>query len=208
MSRLMSGLYEASEWISRLAYLNILWVLFTLGGLVVFGIFPATASVFTITRYWVMGKEDIPLFKTFWNSYKENFGKVQIIGYVLVAIGAILYYDYQFFSEKEGPMFFVIELLTGSIIFIFSLVVLFIFPVFTHYKLKTIEYFKNTLLISLSQLLLSIVMFIVTGLLVYALSSFSGLLLFFGLSLPAYWITWVAQIIFKRLEELKTAKNG
>ena len=37
MEGLIGGIYRYSEWIMRLAYINILWILFTLLGLVVFG---------------------------------------------------------------------------------------------------------------------------------------------------------------------------
>lgn len=207
-NRLTSGLYQLSEWITRLAYLNILWILFTLFGLIIFGIFPATASVFAVIRHWIKGEEGMPIFKTFWSEYKANFISTQIIGYILVIIGAILYFDYHFFSGQEGIIFGGIKILTGSVIFIYILVVLYIFPVFVHFKLKLFEYIKNALLISLSQLLLSIVMFIGTGLLYYAFFSISGLLIIFGISLPAYWISWVAQHVLKKIELIKASKNA
>ncbi|BDG36084.1 DUF624 domain-containing protein [Saccharococcus caldoxylosilyticus] len=54
-SGLLDGkLYRVCEWITRLACINILWMLFTLAGLIVFGIAPATVALFTIVRKWLV----------------------------------------------------------------------------------------------------------------------------------------------------------
>ncbi len=73
MGGIMGGFYRVSEWIMRFAYVNILWGLFTLAGLVLFGFMPATVAMFTVIRKWLMGETDIPVFKTFFASFKKRF---------------------------------------------------------------------------------------------------------------------------------------
>jgi uncharacterized membrane protein YesL len=209
-SGLAGGLYTISLWISRLAYLNALWILFTLGGFVVLGVFPATAAVFTVMRYWNQGKEEVPVFQTFWRAYKSSFGQIQIIGYLLVGICAILYFNYHFFMEKEGVLFTAAKVGTGSIIIIVMIVLIYIFPVYVHYELGTLEYLKNALFIGLSHLLHSFVMIIVTAIFIYAFLKYSGYLFLITVSIIAFWNTWVSQIVFKKIEmlSLKTSNNG
>lgn len=79
-------------WIARLAYLNLLWLLFTLAGLVVFGFFPAAAAGYQITRDWVQTPQtrDRPLFRRFAALFRANLIPANIAGAVLVPIAALL----------------------------------------------------------------------------------------------------------------------
>ncbi|MFC4402738.1 YesL family protein [Gracilibacillus xinjiangensis] len=70
-----SLLFTAAEWISRFAYVNLLWIGFSLLGLVVFGFFPATAAMFALVRQWIMGNIDKPVFSSIWVTIKKNFSK-------------------------------------------------------------------------------------------------------------------------------------
>ncbi len=95
-------LYEALGWITKFIYLNILWIIFSLLGIVVLGFFPATATMFGITRKWLLGEKDIPIFKTFFFLYKTNFIESNIIGSLLLIFGAILYIDLRFFQTTDS----------------------------------------------------------------------------------------------------------
>lgn len=72
---MMAMMYGACEAIMKIAWLNTLWVLFTLGGGVVFGWAPSTAAMFTVVRKWLLGRTDAPVFKTFYQTYKKEFFK-------------------------------------------------------------------------------------------------------------------------------------
>lgn len=61
----VGGIYHISNWIMRLAYVNFLWILFTLAGFIVFGFFPATIATFAVVRKWIFDTTDIPIFTTF-----------------------------------------------------------------------------------------------------------------------------------------------
>src|SRR5690625_1995366 len=67
----LSGrLYRICEVITKFAYVNILWFVFTLLSLIIFGFMPATVALFSVTRKWVMGDMDVPVFSTFWGTYR------------------------------------------------------------------------------------------------------------------------------------------
>lgn len=84
---IMGGFYRISEWIMRFAYVNILWIAFTLIGLVFLGFFPATASLFAVVRKWIQGNNEVPIFSFFWTNYKSSFLKSNILGISIVIIG-------------------------------------------------------------------------------------------------------------------------
>lgn len=70
----MTGkLYQACQWISRLAYLNLLWLIFISVGLVIFGVAPSTVAMFTIIRKWIQGEREMPIFSTFIEIFKREF---------------------------------------------------------------------------------------------------------------------------------------
>ncbi len=78
MENLAMGYYRICTWIMRMAYVNLLWVAFSLLGLGIFGFFPATAAMFVVIRKWLSSEQDIPVFKTFWNAFKTEFIKINI----------------------------------------------------------------------------------------------------------------------------------
>src|SRR4051794_15867366 len=78
--KLNGNVYKYCDWIMKFGYLNLLWMLFTLTGLIIFGFMPATISLFTITRAWIRGNTDIPIWSTFLKVYKSEFVKSNKVG--------------------------------------------------------------------------------------------------------------------------------
>src|SRR5690625_103963 len=103
----MGFLYTIMEWITRLAYLNILWIFFSLLCLFIFGLAPATVAVYTVARRWVMGDTDIKVFPTFWNTYKSGFLNANLNMWPLILVGYILYIDFQYLAIFENILYYV-----------------------------------------------------------------------------------------------------
>ena len=92
-------LMRVVDLISKLAFLNILWLLFTALGLFVFGFFPATVAMFATIRSFMREDISIPLFQTFWSHFKANFVRSLSYGLlttVIIMIGAVSVYFYFF----------------------------------------------------------------------------------------------------------------
>src|SRR5699024_12866531 len=77
---------DMGNWLFKFIYLLTLWIIFSILGLGVFGIFPASASVFTVARKCLEDGEDVPIFQTFFLSCKSIFFQVSGLGYLLTAI--------------------------------------------------------------------------------------------------------------------------
>ncbi|MEH7253744.1 DUF624 domain-containing protein, partial [Neobacillus niacini] len=60
-------------WMLKVAYLNVLWISFTLVGLGLFGLFPSTGAMYTIVQKWLRKEPVEKIFHTFWNIYKKEF---------------------------------------------------------------------------------------------------------------------------------------
>lgn len=187
----------------KLAYINALWILFTIVGLGVFGIFPATAAMFSLMPKLINKSDKIKIFPTFWAEYKSNFFKLNGIGLIFAAVIYFLYYDFTFLHINTGTFQFlypILILITISTI----LTLLFFFPVFVHFKLKFFQYFKQALLIAITSPIEVIQIILVAVLVVVTTYFLPGIIPLFPGSVFAYVAT---KISFKAFDKIKVKKG-
>ncbi|MFB3171181.1 YesL family protein [Neobacillus sp. 179-C4.2 HS] len=192
----MSGLYTLTEWITRFAYVNLLWIGFSLLGLVVFGISPATVAMFTIIRKWIMGDNDFPVFQTFWNSYKKEFLRGNRLGLVIALLAYIIFIDLNYIKLDT-----IIQIPLYLIIFAIVMTILYIFPVYVHYNVTFIQLFKNSFFIMMVNPLSSILMLIGFVALFFVMKFLPALSFFFGGSLSAGIIMSSCYLAFQKIEK-------
>lgn len=91
-------MYDMSRWYIRLGnwcfnivLLNILWIVSSMTGLLIFGLFPATAAVFSVLKKMIMEDENAAVLSPFFKTFKSEFIKSNVIGYIFLIIGSILY---------------------------------------------------------------------------------------------------------------------
>jgi len=89
-------------------YLHFLGVVFTLLGLGVFGISPATAALFSVIHKWFEEYFDIQIFKNLFSVYKIHFFETNSLGIILISIGMFLYVDMNI-SQKYIEFFMFIS---------------------------------------------------------------------------------------------------
>ncbi|MBB5326353.1 putative membrane protein YesL [Anoxybacillus tepidamans] len=202
-SGLLDGkLYRVCEWITKLAYINILWVLFTLVGAVIFGIAPAAVALFTIVRKWlVFHDNDVPVFKTFFQTYKKEFWRANCFGIVFIAVAYILYIDVLYLAHVPSSFRLLFSIVL-FIIFIFYIVtLLYIFPIYVHYKLNFWQYMKYALLIGMANPLMTLIMLMSAGVLFVVFMYIPGLIPFFSISLFSLVVMGSALRAFRKVEE-------
>ncbi|MBB6633996.1 YesL family protein [Cohnella thailandensis] len=205
MRGMMGGFYKISEWIMRLSVTNVLWVVCsipvfffaltalltseTTGQLVAnviiisilspFTLFPATSAMFSVARKWVMGDTDVPLFKTFFRSYKQNYVQAMLGGIIYAVLFAILIVDYQVYL-KDLKGFGVL-----AILFLALMVLLFIslfqfFSLLSHFHMKTMQLIKNAVILTIGRPLRSLSTAVVSGFILYiSVFKFTFLIPFF-----------------------------
>ncbi|SDZ31250.1 Uncharacterized membrane protein YesL [Evansella caseinilytica] len=197
----MATVNRVLEWITKLAYLNILWLVFTLLGIVVLGLFPSTAATFAVVRKWIMKETDVPVFKTFWSAYKKEFFRSNLLGYVLVFVGAVLVIDLLFFNQSSSPVFHVLSIPVMAFSFLFLLMLFYVFPVFVHYEMNMLQILKNSFFMVLLNPLPTAVMLAGTLGIGFILFKLQGLLPIFGMSALAVALTFPAQRAFESVQE-------
>lgn len=202
---LTSIVYQGTLWIARLAYLNVLWVVFTILGLGLLGIFPATAATFSLVRLWLQNRS-APILRRFWSEYKHNFSKSNRLGWSVVPFFAIVIILLRWSLMSDGSLSIIVTLLTTVCIIIISFYSLYLFPVFTHYDVEIKDIYKYTFYISVSYPHYAIGIIIVWLLMVFTFF-YTGFLLFFFSSLTVFIVMFGAQLAFNKIQLKQTMKH-
>lgn len=192
-------LIQVGDGLFRLCTLNLLWLGFTLLGGGVFGLFPATAALYTVIRKWLREGEGVPIFSTFWRAYREGFWRLNGMMGIYALMFSALILDFRLLAVMEGSLDWIRPILiTISVICWVSL--LYLFPLVVHVRLRFFQYMIQSVLITLARPLESVLL-AGAALLCYALFVWlPGLVPFLGGSLPALILFAIACRTFRVLE--------
>lgn len=204
MNDASSKIYSLFEWITRFAYVNLLWIFFTLVGGILFGFFPATIAMFAITRDWLRGKPDIPIFPSFWRYYKNDFLKANKLGIFIILIGALIGIDLFFIQSITSEAYAWIAIPLFAFMLLFSLFLLYLFPSFVHYDLKVFQLVKNALLIMLINPIHSFLILIGLVSSYFLMKFIPATYFIFGGSIYSFICMWLALHAFQKIERQKT----
>ncbi|GAB2566509.1 YesL family protein [Gracilibacillus alcaliphilus] len=195
-----NGLVRFAEWFSRLAYLNLLWIGFTLAGLLVFGFFPATAAMFAVIRKWGMGNLSASVFSTFWDYYRRDFVKANGAGCLMAVIGYIMYIDVFVFDFAPTMMMQIVQLILYLIAFLFLLVAVYFFPVYVHFDLQWFQYIKMAVLMAFAAPFRATLMVIIGYGVFFLMAKMPIVMLFFLGSAISYLWLMIALPTFYKLQ--------
>src|SRR5699024_3710383 len=152
------NLEKIMKWIMRIALLNFLWIIYSLLGLIVVGIFPSTIAALGVARQWLIKDKEIKVWKVYKNIYKEEFIQSNIAGWILTFIGLVLYMNYQVMKAWQGELFFIIPFAFLLVLFLYVLLILWIFPLMVHYNAKLSNLFKSAFIVGVTKIHYSISM--------------------------------------------------
>lgn len=195
--------YKVLEWISKMAFLNILWITFTLLGVVIFGFFPATVALLMVLRDIRSGNEK-SLFTSFLHYFVQNFPIVNVYGFIVVIVNIIaISLSY---LASEGSSIIVTLPLYGMTLLIF-VISLFVFPVFSYFEASFFNHIKLATILALGHPIPSFILFtlfmINVGIIIYSniLIMFPFLFLFFMISGSFFLVMTILLPVFKKVEE-------
>ncbi|WP_166786677.1 YesL family protein [Jeotgalibacillus salarius] len=180
MEKTMNGLYTLCEWIAKGAWLNLIWLGYLLGGLVLFSAVPAAFAAFTVIRKWLRGETDLKTWQTFHQAFtqacRKSWKPMTLFTVVLLLVAAqFIYFAMQ---EVIHPVQF-----TAGVFFIIliGVIVLYLFPVWVHYDLTFIQMVKQAALIALISPLHTLFMAFSSAALILVFLAMPALFPFFGL---------------------------
>ncbi|MDC3416872.1 YesL family protein [Aquibacillus salsiterrae] len=187
------------QWITRLAWLNILWFMFSIFGLFVAGVFPATVATLGVARKWLKGDHELKVWKTFNQIYRQELVSANIIGWILAFFGGLLYFNYRVILQTQDKLPFYIPFAFYLLVFFYLIVVIWAFPLLVHFQAKWSQHMKNAIIIGLTKIQYTFF----AGIYVFAVFYFSleypGFIPFFTISLSALGWMWVTMRVFLKI---------
>ncbi len=195
------------KWIAKLSYLNLLWLGFSVLGLLIGGFFPATAAMFNICRKWVVGQSTERLFNEFAYYFRKEFWKANFIGWIMVVLGVVLYLNYRVLEVSEGGYHLSVVFSFYVLLFLYTVVVVNIFAYLAFYESSLWMVLKNAMIIGLVHFPYTLAIFITLVGLVYVSLSLPAMILFFIGSLGALSTSWLFHTSIKKLEEKRAQSN-
>ncbi|WP_444683898.1 YesL family protein [Alkalicoccus luteus] len=190
---------EALRFISRFAWLNMIWIGFTLLGGVLLGLFPATYALFTMVQRWVRDGEQDGVGKQFKQVYKHKFWQANGAGWLLAVIGAVLFINYQVIVSAGGSLPLLVVLAFLFVVSFYALMLVMIFPVWVFYQGGIVQALGYTARFILGRLHVAIGFAVIVWGGVYLSLAFPALILFFSGSVLAYMLAWFLNRSIERL---------
>ncbi len=193
---------KVAYWMLSLIYLNLLWIMFTVLGLGILGLFPSTVALFGVVRLMVMkeGQEPFKFFQSFWRIFKKDFWRANSFGLLFTFVCYFLIFDFQFVQLSNGQFNFLLPALF-FILISSILTLLFFFPVYVHFELKYFQYIKQSFLIAITSPLELFGILASTLAMYFFLTFLPGAIPLFSGSLLAYAITVLSFRAFRRIEQ-------
>ncbi|TVP85103.1 MAG: GNAT family N-acetyltransferase [Acholeplasmataceae bacterium] len=176
------------EWIYQLVVINVLALIATLAGLVVFGFFPALMTVYAMIKR-LLDKDDLPLFKTFVTTFRTCFVKANLLGAAVVLIWAVLGLSWFFYLGDLETTFHWIGLVVVGFLAIGAFLMTAYLPIsfVTFPRFKNVEHLRFALVMALGMPLATLLIALNTvffyGVVMIRLVTVAP---FLSLSLPAF----------------------
>lgn len=109
--------------------------------------------------------------------------------------------QYQILRAQEAVMYYIASFAVIALAVLFIVILLYFFPVFSHFKLSNIQYLLWPCVIGFLHPVLTITLFAaVAGIYYFIFISMPGLLFLIGGSVAAFILTWGEQLTFARFE--------
>ncbi|WP_052000497.1 YesL family protein [Gracilibacillus boraciitolerans] len=185
----MERIYYLADSILRLVYVNVLFILFTLLGLVVFGFFPALTATFYIVRKWLTGNSDIPITKNFWWFYKKELIRSNGMGWLLTLAGFLLYINLTIAEVINHPIIQLSYYPILSVMIFFLCFCLYVFPIYVQGHMSILRTMRTAFTSLLYSPLKTIIMAAAVLITFIILNYIPGLIPICGISTLALIIT-------------------
>ncbi len=149
VDNLMEKINKIGSLCFNLAYINLLWIAFSLLGIVFVGLFPATVSMLYVLRK-LLENDEIKIFELYKKVYKQEFKKANIIGWLLTLFGSIIVIDLLFIFNNEGLIFTILLFVLFLLLLTYLSISFYIFPIVSYYQLSVLNDVKYAFVFSVS----------------------------------------------------------
>lgn len=191
-------LHEAADEVTWAAKLNLLWWLFTLLGLGVLGVGPATLAAYTLARRHARG-ESFPAFPAFLAAYRREFVRGTALLLAALGVSAFLLTNYVWFASL-GPAATVPRLATLAALAVLVVILAYLLPMAVHYDLRAYAYLPKASLFALTRPAPSALLLLLFAAVAYATVTYPFLLLVLAVGGWIQLDTWLCLRFFAENE--------
>lgn len=193
--------YAITEYVMQLAYINLLWILFTLLGFGIFGLFPSTAALFAVTNEWVTEQKNTKVFSSFWRHYRIYFTRANMLGYVMIVIGVFLWLDLRLCTYYGGIFFELLGFAILGIALLYIISFIYLFPVCIRFQTSPFMTLKYALYSAVTHPIESLMMMLCITLIFIASNYFASIIPFFSFSCIGFVVTWLTTKVFPGVQK-------
>ena len=202
-TKALGKIYNFFESFMFLATLNLLWLLFTLLGAIIFGWAPATAVTYKLLTNYLQGEViKKPLIKTFFAEYKTYFLRANYLGYSSVVVGIFVVFGILTLTSLPTVAFYLVTIFYGAFASLFLVASIYSLPVLVRYKTGYFATIKTALFISVAHLHHAFGIIFALVFAMFFFMSFPSISIFFLFSLPVLIVAWISEKSFKRIDEI------
>ncbi|TGG93479.1 DUF624 domain-containing protein [Natronospirillum operosum] len=194
--------------ITRVAGLNLTWLLFTALGLGVLGVFPATMAMFYVARHWVTGEQDVPLWHTFQSRFRASFWRANLGGWLVVGCCGLLYLNFRIIVAAEGAVPLVIVLSFLLILALFAMVVSALLPVAAHFDEPPLALLKKALFFALGRPHIAVLFPLTIWAVAWLSMALPAFFLFFSGSVTACVLMWLFTCSLRSLTPVQASTSN
>lgn len=194
---LTNSVVEGTEWFSRLAIVNLLWLIFSMP---LVTLIPSTDALFQVMNDWSNGDTKKPIFRTFTHYFKQNFWSSFKIGLPFFLIIIILSLDSWFLDTQivasTGIQIYKYALYTFGLLF--GLTFLYTYPLSKKVNLSVFRLYLSGMVVMISQPITSLIVLASLIILAIVLLKWPALFFFFSASVFAWIATLAMNIGYKK----------
>lgn len=199
--------YEITLLISRLALMNLMWIAFTIMGLGVFGLVPATVAIVGVFRSYEREGDAFRWSARAWQLYKAAFRRFWLVSFLFVAVCASLTLSLWVLKYQNGP--WLVPLV--ALVYVVALALPYLAANEANFELTIPALVKNSLLLPAMWTLTSIKILAVEAITVVLCALLPGLIPVMCASVPLFVVSalitvrWNKQLRLLGKDELPIA---
>jgi len=121
------------NWIWRLSWINLIWLLFSIP---IITVIPSTFAMYSVVIKLVKGEDEADILPTFIQDFKKYFKKSFPLGLALFLLGAFLYADMMILKDQAGSILLILRYALLIITVLFIPIACYSIPIFIEYEVS------------------------------------------------------------------------
>ena len=177
---------------------------FIVGSLGIITLGASISALYSVTLQWAKQKE-VDVIKDFFKSYRSNFKQATLITLILLFFGSMMLFNIFLFGKSGQRFFDIYQWINVFLLLLLILIFLFIYPMIAQFENTISNYFKNSILMIISNptktLLIILVIISILFISLYNQTSFAislGFFIIIGFATVARWLSIYFSLIFKQ----------